>query len=424
MHTSKNISETVFALSLLSVIFMGIVPTWSSSQIKTILPPPGIQRATDGPQNHFIGNYQTCPWSKSERYLLCLETAFHDRQPQTGDVAELRLVDLDTKHLIALGQTSAWNFQQGAMQQWLPTSPDSLVIYNDRVSRHFISTILNIYSGKKSDIRFPVSAVSHDGKKALSINFPRLYAMESEYGYPGGVGGYIASAHPKDDGIFLIDIQLGTSKLILSMNQLFNLFPFPKKDTQGKPMWFNHTLFNPSDTRILFVANNQKKQKDQRYTAAFTVNLDGSELRNSIPFQWGAFHFCWRSPIEFFTTTFYQGGEQIAFVGCNEEKKDYRLFCKDVLTKDGGIQISPDGEWMVSDTPPDERLMRSLLLANLKTEEVFKLGEFYSPPELSGPVHCDLHPVWNRQGTKICFNSAHEGTRQVYIMDLSGIVKK
>lgn len=422
MHTIKNIIWSLCTLSLgfLMLLWIG---SESYSQIKTISPVPPVQHVTTGPQNHFIGNYQTCPWSDSERYLLCLETTFQDRQPQAGDVAEIRLIDLNTKNLIALGQTSAWNFQQGAMQQWLSSSPDTLIIYNDRVSRHFISTIINIYSGKKSDIRFPISAVSQNGKKAISINFPRLYVMESEYGYPGGVGGYVESAHPKDDGIFLIDIQLGTSKLILSMNQLFNLFPFPKKEIQGKPMWFNHTLFNPNDTRIFFIANNQKKQKEQRYTAAFTLNLDGSGLRNVIPYQWGVFHFGWRSPIELLATTFYQGGEQISFIAGNEEK-EYRILGKNVLTKDGGIQISPNGQWMVSDTPPDERLMRSLLLINLKTEEVFKLGEFYSPPDLTGPVRCDLQPVWNHTGTKICFNSAHEGTRQIYIMDLSEIVKQ
>jgi len=45
------------------------------------------------------------------------------------------------------------------------------------------------------------------------------------------------------------------------------------------------------------------------------------------------------------------------------------------------------------------------------------LGRYYSPPELTGPIRCDLHPRFNRDGTAICFDSAHEGTRQLYTLD-------
>lgn len=30
-------------------------------------------------------------------------------------------------------------------------------------------------------------------------------------------------------------------------------------------------------------------------------------------------------------------------------------------------------------------------------------------------LHCDLHPRWNFDGTKVAFDSIHEGTRQIYI---------
>ncbi len=37
-------------------------------------------------------------------------------------------------------------------------------------------------------------------------------------------------------------------------------------------------------------------------------------------------------------------------------------------------------------------------------------------------LHCDLHPRWDRSGTKVAFDSIHEGTRQLYVQDVGNIV--
>jgi len=51
------------------------------------------------------------------------------------------------------------------------------------------------------------------------------------------------------------------------------------------------------------------------------------------------------------------------------------------------------------------------------------IGGFYAPPELDGPIRCDLHPRWNRDGTKVCIDSLHEGSRQIYVLDVSHITE-
>ena len=38
-------------------------------------------------------------------------------------------------------------------------------------------------------------------------------------------------------------------------------------------------------------------------------------------------------------------------------------------------------------------------------------------------LHCDLHPRWNNKGTRIVFDSIHEGSRQVYSVDVSSIIR-
>ena len=47
------------------------------------------------------------------------------------------------------------------------------------------------------------------------------------------------------------------------------------------------------------------------------------------------------------------------------------------------------------------------------------LGEWWTP-EIYRNIYCrcDLHPRWRPDGRQIGFNSVHEGTRQIYVMDV------
>jgi hypothetical protein len=38
-------------------------------------------------------------------------------------------------------------------------------------------------------------------------------------------------------------------------------------------------------------------------------------------------------------------------------------------------------------------------------------------------IRCDLHPRWGRDGRAVCIDSAHEGARQMYVLDVSGLVR-
>lgn len=50
------------------------------------------------------------------------------------------------------------------------------------------------------------------------------------------------------------------------------------------------------------------------------------------------------------------------------------------------------------------------------------LGRYHSPLPFRGEIRCDLHPRWSRDERQVCFDSIHEGSRQVYVMDVSEVV--
>jgi hypothetical protein len=50
------------------------------------------------------------------------------------------------------------------------------------------------------------------------------------------------------------------------------------------------------------------------------------------------------------------------------------------------------------------------------------LDVLVSPPALDNEIRCDLHPRWHPTKPLVCVDSAHDGTRQMYKIDVSEVV--
>ena len=90
--------------------------------------------------------------------------------------------------------------------------------------------------------------------------------------------------------------------------------------------------------------------------------------------------------------------------------------------RDGHCSYSPDRKWVLNDTYPDKDQNRQLMLLKVSNGRRYDLNRFHSPPRLTGPFRCDLHPRWDRTGTQVCIDSAHEPTRQLYVLDVAEII--
>ena len=83
---------------------------------------------------------------------------------------------------------------------------------------------------------------------------------------------------------------------------------------------------------------------------------------------------------------------------------------------------SPDRQWVVNDTYPDDEGLRTLMLYEVATDRRIDIGKFYSPAPETSQLRCDLHPRWHRDGTQISFDGVHEGSRQIYLVDVGEVV--
>ena len=377
---------------------------------------------TRGPKHHFFGYYNIQTFDASGQHVLCLETSFQDRLPEADDTAVMGLVDFATKEFHPLTETHTFNLQQGSMLHWLPTAPDREIIYNDRLDGQFVSIVLDVHTGKKRVLPRAINGLSHDGKHALCVSFPRLRNNRPVCGYAGPGDPFAAEPHPDRDGVFLLDVETGKSELVVSLDQVYRHRPMP--DMADKSLWFNHTIFNTDDSRFAFLARwRSVPDLNARFNdGLFVADKDGSNLDCLVGYGYVS-HFDWLDPQVMLGWMNYANHGNHFYL-LNVETGRFEILGGDVLTEDGHCSFTQDRQWFLMDTYPDANRMQTLRLWNLAEKREVLLGRFYSAPEVTGAIRCDLHPRWDREDRWVCFDSVHEGTRQVYALDVSEALGK
>ena len=382
-------------------------------------PYPPARAVTRGPRHHFFGYYDKHQWDASGRLLLGLETAFMDRPPTAEDAATIGVIDLTADDCWqTLDQTYAWNWQQGSMLQWMPAAAEPLIIYNQRDEERFVSVIRDVVSGDVRVLPRPIYTVSHDGRYALSVNFARLDETRPGYGYTGLHDPWQSEPSPAQDGIYWMDTATGEHRLILSLEQIAAFRPTATMD--GAKHWFNHLLFSPDDTRFIFLHRWQRPDEPGFWTRMFTAKPDGSDVFCVAGYEYVS-HFIWCNSTQILAWARQPnlGDRYFLFTDLTPRVE---VIGEGILTENGHCSYSPDGRWLLTDTYPDDKGVRTLMLYRQRDGERVDIGRFFAPPKLYEEIRCDLHPRWSRDGRQICIDSAHDDSRQMYVLDVSNIV--
>ena len=118
-----------------------------------------VSPLTRGPAHHFFGYYDKSPWNASGRYVLAHEASFNDRVPTKDDIVQIGVIDLEAGRVFeALSRSGAWNWQQGAMLQWDPQSPESRFTFNDIRKGQFVGVIQELSVGEIQVVGRPIYA--------------------------------------------------------------------------------------------------------------------------------------------------------------------------------------------------------------------------------------------------------------------------
>lgn len=379
-----------------------------------------LQRITPDDGHYFFGYYDLQPFSSDNRLHLAHRVSFMDRLQKAGDRCDIGLIDLTDRSFHKLTETESWNFQQGAMLQWNPIAPNSQILFNCFREGEYQTCCLDIRNNATRYLSRPVANVSRDGKWGLSINFSRLYDFRPGYGYPCKQDPHFYENHPAEDGVFLVDMVTGNSRLILSLETLWN-FTGSYFDGDRK-LVINHITWNPDATRFVLLLRNFPTDARPHRTAVITADRNGENL--FLLSDYGYFsHYYWEGPRDLIA---YADGKELAVC---QGIQNYRLqdlsyngsiIDAQSFPEDNHMSLSPCGRYLLNDAYPDENREQKLFVYDLREKENISLGRFYSPVFPVIDIRCDLHPRWSYHSGLVSFDSVHEGFRGIYTIEAGG----
>ena len=374
-----------------------------------------ITRLTGGEGCYFFGYYDVAAFDAGGRFHLYHRVGFMDRQPTREDSAELGLIDIETQAKISLAETTAWNFQQGAMLQWNPAAPDNEVVYNVRVGETYRAVIKNIETRNERMLEMPVAALDPKGRYALSINFSRVFDFRPGYGYPGIVDANRNQEAPEDDGVFRMDMLTGKSALVLSLQQIHRLLQDTGSVVKNGKLVINHITCNTDGSRFVLLARNFPEPGKPWGTAAITADAYGND-----PYVLNGYsmtsHYHWRDEQHLLAYAKHAEGDQL-YMLC-DKSQEYEIIDRDYFKSDGHCSYAPDRKQILYDSYPVNNY-RHLYVYDVHKCKGCKLASLYSVPVSDGEIRCDLHPRWHPNGKLISFDSTHENQRHIYLAQLA-----
>jgi hypothetical protein len=390
-----------------------------------------VRPITRGPAYHWFGYYDKLQFDPTGRYALGMEVTFDDRSPAPGDVIKLGMIDLaDNDRWIELGETRAWNWQQGCMLQWRPGSFTE-VLWNDREGDRFVCRILDIRTRRMRTIPFPVYTVSPDGRTAMSADFRRINDMRPGYGYAGIPDPNREVLAPDNAGIWRVDLETGKADLVITLADMLKI-PYPGGSVADKKHWFNHLLFSPDGSRFIFLnrwrihdfrASNPNNPFDTRM---LTAAPDGSDIR-VVDNSGYTSHFIWRDPAHILAWTKIPSHGDRFYLFADDGSCEGVAIGPDVMTTNGHCSYLPfpGNEWILNDSYPDKERLQHVYLYHVPTGRRIPLANVFMHLKyrFDAEGRVDTHPRFSPDGMSVVIDSPHDGAgRQMYLIDISGIV--
>lgn len=405
---------------------------------------------TPDSHSHFFGYYDRTPFDRSGNRLLAHRVPFDGRQVTAEDSAEVGYWEIETANFVPLGETRAFNWQQGSMLQWLPPDFDREVIYNDRGDDGFRSVIVDTETGEETVLPAPIYAVHPSGEYALTVNFERLVFCRPGYSYRGVRRDKWDVPLHDEDGIFRVDLDTGATERVLGTREVCEVDWRPTFAEHDN--WLEHMLWNPSGTRFAFL--HRWKAPDGGFrTRLFTANPDGSDLF-MFPDTEVYSHLDWRDDGRFTVwarkPSSYQKTESLvrntpvlnsvvrpvydflrdrlgdspmdrvvpssSYLQYDDKSEDFDVLAPDVLTRDGHFSWTTDGRWLLTDTYPDDEGYQHLLLYDDRAGELHEIGRFFATSGRTA-YKCDLHPRWDCDEDRIVVDTDHDGRRKMVVIN-------
>jgi len=411
---------------------------------------------TPGDGHFFFGYYDKVQLSEDETKFLAMRVAGIEEVPTADDVAEIGYFDIknNPSQFVKLGETRAFNWQQGCMLQWLGPDYNSRILFNDLRDGRFVSVVINLDTKEEKVSGRAIYNVTPDSLKAISVDFERHYWCRRGYSYDGVYDENKNKPVVEGDGLWLVDLETGAERQVVALADLISNKPLSNMDNATH--YVEHVHISPDGKRMAFL-HRWKIADGGIYARLYTAKIDGSELY-LLNDSGRVGHFNW-----------FNENEVLAYCGLenkiNKIRKYktlvkffikpllpvYHMLIKDnskiskmvtgdsyVIFKDQSeirrriaLKISDeDGHpsarrgypnQFITDTYPDpeDSPQAKLILYDLEKDEPVYLDYLGSIARHdNSATRCDLHPRVSLNGRYVSIDTMDRGVRGTYLYDL------
>lgn len=348
----------------------------------------------------FFGYYDKSPWDETcTKYLA--HTLLNNK-------CFITICNFEKKSYEHIAETKAWNYQQGAMTQWVD---NNTVIFNVYYKKSLGAVLYSLNSKQQHFIEYPVQVFNKMDNEYLTINYRRLSWLRPDYGYFYECDNFSVKQDYANDGIWLTTVDTGKTDLIITLDDLIKLSPEQYRSADHK---VNHLYYSPSFERFVFL--HRWIDKNGKYSRLYCCDRDGNNLKLLLDHRMIS-HYSWINNDELIVwarTPAYGDG----YVVVNVNTGGYYKLDDGSLSAygDGHPTINSCKNYIVTDTYPDKARMQTLLLFDVINKQKTELGSFLAPWSFDGEKRCDLHPRFKNNGFEISIDSAHENKRKNYIL--------
>ena len=413
-------------------------------------------------------NYDTLNYNQSK--LLSNRTLNDARKIEQGMTIDVGYYDIPSGNWHRLGTSDSYNWPQGAMLQWLPgIGNENKVIFNTSNGIHNIAKIVNIETQEEKTINWSIYGLTPDGKKSITLNFERSHWCRA-YHYESIANEQYNVRVAEDDGVFEIDLENNKRRRIISIQDIIN--SDKEEYFVSANHWIEHIMISPSGRRFCFLHRFTIGSLDDYETRLFIANIDGSNLqivKGWRDYYWS--HFGWNGDDEFVLYAYKSNKHQQVLKTLNKNSdssnkilsplKISSLFAKkcfhslpqkwqsDILNLlkgqmsfyqyyklvndvfvlvdtwnepifniDGHPSFTEDGRYMITDSYPDRKQYRRLIIYDTITKKSLLCGKLYAGL-YNKPGCCDLHPKLCKNNNYLVVDTAYDGKHHMIIFRIN-----
>lgn len=416
-------------------------------------------RIFESPLEHsyFFGYFNTPQVSHDGYKLLALRVARFDQVPEPDEVAEVGWFEIGAEAPVfyKIGETQAFNWQQGAALQFLGPDFNTQVIWNHFDGSAYRARIHNLETGKWRDLP-AIYNPSPDGRFATTLDFERHAYCRRGYSY-GNVMKPEKNKPVVDlDAIWRVNLDTGETRPIITLADMLQLAPH--STMQGAVHYLEHMTANTDSTQFAFM--HRWRHENGIHSRLLVAQADGTNIR-ILNDSGRMSHFCWTSA----TQILGYGGKINSMNRLRRNRTLVKVLFKSLLplykkiikdssrlaksltgdayymfdiekpgkltlvvptmrAEDGHPAMLPTGRHFITDTyaRAAHGQKPKLYLVDLEANTSQLLDELSSIGAYDEtPMRCDLHPRVGANGRIISIDTMDGGQRRIYAYRLDRI---